>query len=115
VAAERHPQAAHRNTDAPAARKGVRSARRDCGGVDPDVVTTENAGVDEIVGRLRSLGFAAEKVGAEIHVVTVGVLLVVSEHRERFAVRIASNDQVTRICFDAKEVVAEVLNWRRLR
>jgi hypothetical protein len=51
----------------------------------------------------------------EIHVITVGVLVIVSGHRERFAVRIASNNQVTRICFDAKEVVDEILHWRRLR
>jgi hypothetical protein len=83
--------------------------------VDPAPATAENAGVDEIVARLRTLGFATERTGTEIHVVTVGVLLIISEHRERFTVRIASNDQVTRICFDVKEVVAEVLNWRRLR
>lgn len=118
VARKRHPLGSRDrrpNTDAPGALTGFwwRPAR--LRRVDPDVVTTDNAGVDEIVGRLRILGFAAEKVGTEIHVVTVGVLLVISEHRERFTVRIASNDHLTRICFDAKEVVAEVLNWRRLR
>ena len=71
--------------------------------------------MDEIVARLRTLGFAAERMGTEIHVVTVGVLVIVSEHGERFTVRVGSNDQVTRICFDVKEVIAEVLNWRRLR
>ncbi len=45
----------------------------------------------------------------------MGVLVIVSEHRKCFTVRIASNDQVARICFDMHEAVAEVLNWRRLR
>jgi hypothetical protein len=75
----------------------------------------DNARVDEIVARLRTLGFAAERMGTQIHVVTVGVLVIVSEHRKCFTVRIASNDQVARICFDMNEAVAEVLNWRRLR
>ena len=83
--------------------------------VDPTLATADNARVDEIVARLQTLGFAAQRVGAEIHVLTVGVLLIIAEHRERFTVRIASHDQVTRICFDPKEVVAEVLDWRRLR
>jgi hypothetical protein len=83
--------------------------------LDPALASADNACVDEIVARLQKLGFAAEKVGPEVHVMTVGVLVRVSEHRGRFTVRVASNDQVRRICFDAKEVVAEVLNWRRLR
>lgn len=72
-------------------------------------------GMDEIVARLRTLGFAPERMGTEIHVVTVGVVVIVSERGDRFTVRVGSNDQVTRICFDVKDVVEEVLNWRRPR
>jgi hypothetical protein len=80
-------------------------------GLDVALVSADNAGVHQVLLKLQFLGFAAGKVGAEIHVPLGDVLLIVSEHRERFAVRAASDDQVTRICLDATDVLEEILNW----
>jgi hypothetical protein len=70
--------------------------------------------MQEIVSMLQVAGFAdAALLGAEVHVTAFGARLVVSEYGDGYAVHSISNEQVTRVCDDSREVVVEIKRWRQ--
>jgi hypothetical protein len=70
------------------------------------------ARMDEILSRLQVMGYDARTVGTEIHVTSHRVPLIISANEDHFSVRAVAGSEVTRVCYEPDEVIAEVKGWR---